>query len=262
MGKTGVVVLAAGQGKRMNSAVAKQYLLLDGKPLIYYALKAFEESPADAVVLVTGADELSYCREEIVEAFGFQKVCRIVPGGKERYHSVYAGLKALADEGFRAGRAGGAGGAISADTAGGTLRDEDIVLIHDGARPLVSSEVISRAMEGASVYGACVTAMPVKDTIKVANEAEFAESTPRRSLLWQIQTPQAFSFPLIFQAYKKLFSREEYQKEITDDAMVVETMTDRSVKLIRGDYSNMKVTTPEDMAVAEALLNFLRKDGH
>lgn len=237
MGKTGAVVLAAGQGKRMNSAVAKQFLMLDGKPVIYYALKAFEDSPVDTVILVTGEDEISYCRSEIVDAFGLKKVSLIVPGGKERYHSVYGGLCALAEEGF--------------------CGDRDIVLIHDGARPLVTNEVILRSMEGAAVYGACVAAMPVKDTIKVADEKEFAESTLKRSMLWQIQTPQAFSFPLIYDAYKKLFSREEYQKDITDDAMVVESMTDGKVKLIRGDYSNMKVTTPEDMAVAEALLKFM-----
>lgn len=237
MGKTGAVVLAAGQGKRMNSAVAKQFLMLDGKPVIYYALKTFEDSSVDTVVLVTGEDEIPYCRTEIVEAFGFKKVVRIVPGGKERYHSVYAGLCGLAEDGF--------------------CEDRDIVLIHDGARPLVTKEVILRSMEGAAAYGACVAAMPVKDTIKVADEKEFTESTPKRSLLWQIQTPQAFSFPLIYGAYKKLFSRAEYQKDITDDAMVVETMTDHRVKLIRGDYSNMKVTTPEDMAVAEALLKFM-----
>lgn len=241
MGKTGAVVLAAGQGKRMNSSVAKQFLMLDGKPVIYYALKAFEDSPVNAVVLVTGEDEIPYCRTEIVEAFGFKKVVRIVPGGKERYHSVYAGLCGLAEKGF--------------------CGDRDIVLIHDGARPLVTNEVILRSMEGAAAYGACVAAMPVKDTIKVADEKEFTESTPKRSLLWQIQTPQAFSFPLIYGAYKKLFSREEYQKDITDDAMVVETMTDYRVKLIQGDYSNMKVTTPEDMAVAEALLKFTEEKG-
>lgn len=238
MGRTGVVVLAAGQGKRMNSSVAKQYLLLDGKPVIYYALKAFEESPADAVVLVTGEEEIPYCRAEIVDAFGFKKVVRVVAGGKERYHSVRAGLVALLEDGFSA---------------------DDIVLIHDGARPLVSPGVILRTMEGASSYGACAAAMPVKDTIKIADEREFAQTTPKRSRLWQIQTPQAFSFPLIFQAYSKLFSREEYQKDITDDAMVVETMTDCRVKLVYGDYSNMKVTTPEDMAVAEALLKFTRE---
>ena len=249
MGKTGAIVLAAGQGKRMNSSVAKQFLLLDGKPLIYYSLKAFEDSPADTVVLVTGKEEMEYCRREIVEEFGFKKVSLIVPGGEERYHSVYKGLLGLSETGFHGGLK---------NSAPGGDPDRDIVLIHDGARPLVSGDIISRAMEGAAAYGACVAAMPVKDTIKVADEMEFAGSTPKRSLLWQIQTPQAFSFPLIFQAYEKLFSRKEYQKDITDDAMVVETMTDCPVKLIRGDYSNMKVTTPEDMAVAEALLQFVR----
>lgn len=249
MGKCAAIVLAAGQGKRMNSSVAKQFLLLGGKPLIYYSLKAFEESQVDTVVLVTGEEEMEYCRREIVEEYGFRKVARIVPGGTERYHSVYGGLMALSETGFR--------GDSKSPANSGVNLDRDIVLIHDGARPLVSADIISRAMDGAAAYGACAAAMPVKDTIKVANGAEFAESTPKRSLLWQIQTPQAFSFPLIFRAYEKLFSREEYQKDITDDAMVVETMTSSRVKLIRGDYTNMKVTTPEDMVVAEALLQFM-----
>lgn len=231
--KTAAIVLAAGHGKRMQSEVAKQFMELQRKPLLFYSLKAFEESTVDTVVLVTGKEEISYCQKEIVGKFGFQKVSQITAGGKERYHSVYAGLLALSENGFP---------------------PDGLVLIHDGARPLVTGEIISRAVEGAAKYGACAAAMPVKDTIKVADEDGFCAATPKRSTLWQMQTPQAFSFALILDAYKRLFSGEEYQKDVTDDAMVVETMTDSRVKLILGDYSNMKVTTPEDMAVAEALL--------
>ena len=227
MSKSAAIVLAAGQGKRMHSSVQKQFLLLDGKPLIFYGLDAFENSSVDQIVLVTGSDEISYCQTEIVEKYGFSKVTHIVAGGKERYHSVYAGLKAA--------------------------EGAEYVLIHDGARPLLTKEIISRALKGAEEYGACVAGMPVKDTIKTADSDGFVAATPDRSRLWQIQTPQAFSYQWIRQAYDKLFSREEYQQGITDDAMVLETMSSHRVKLIEGSYSNIKVTTPEDMAVAEAL---------
>ena len=229
-GKTAAVVLAAGQGKRMKSSVQKQFLELGGRPLITYALQRFEESAVDQVVLVTGKDDLEYCQKQIVEKYGFRKVTAVVPGGKERYHSVYEGLKALAGRGI------------------------SHVLIHDGARPLLTDQVIRSALDGARTYSACVIAVPVKDTIKIADEHQFAAETPKRDRLWQIQTPQAFSFPLILGAYEKLFSREEYQAGVTDDAMVVETMTDVPVRLILGDYRNIKVTTPEDMILAEAFL--------
>lgn len=227
MSKSAAIVLAAGQGKRMHSSVQKQFLLLDGKPLIFYGLDAFENSPIDQIVLVTGLDEISYCQTEIVEKYRFSKVTHIVSGGKERYHSVYEGLKAA--------------------------EGADYVLIHDGARPLLTKEIISRTLKGAEEYGACVAGMPVKDTIKTVDSDGFVAATPDRSRLWQIQTPQAFSYQWIRQAYDKLFSREEYQQGITDDAMVLETMSSHRVKLIEGSYSNIKVTTPEDMAVAEAL---------
>lgn len=225
---TTAVVLAAGQGRRMESSIQKQYMKLGDKPLIFYALNAFEKSPVDRIILVVGQGEKDYCRREIIERYGFTKVDCIVEGGKERYHSVYEGLKA----------------AVSSD----------YVLIHDGARPCVSDRVIRAAIEGAVKYRACVVGMPVKDTIKIADDGEFTAATPDRSKLWAIQTPQAFAYELILSAYKRLFESPEYQTAVTDDAMVVEQMTDDRVKLIAGAYSNIKVTTPEDIALAEALL--------
>lgn len=227
-GKTAAVVLAGGRGKRMNSDVQKQYLQLNGKPLIVYALEAFEAGPVDEVVLVTGAEDVEWAQQEIVRAYQFKKVKQVVAGGSERYHSVYEGLKVL-------------------DGCG-------IVLIHDGARPLVSPEMIGRAADAARIYGACAVGMPVKDTIKRADDDAFAVETPDRSYLWQIQTPQAFSYELVRYAYDRLMRDEASQIGITDDAMVVEQQTDRSVKLIRGSYENLKVTTPEDLILAEALL--------
>lgn len=239
--RIGAVVLAGGQGKRMHSEVQKQYMELGGRPLITYALEAFEDSAVDVVVLVTGAGEEEYARTELVAAYGFSKVKAVVAGGRERYHSVYEGLKALAS-----------GGSCDGENTGHT--GCDYVLIHDGARPLVTREMIARAIEGAKRYEACVAGMPVKDTIKIADGQSYAAGTPDRSCLWQIQTPQAFAYPLVRSAYDRLMGDESLQAGITDDAMVVESQTEHKVKLIEGSYENLKVTTPEDMVVAEALL--------
>ena len=209
MEKFTAIVLAGGTGKRMHSHIHKQYLTLAGKPVLYYALKAFEESDITDIILVTGADEEAYCKRKIIDKYHIGKVKAIVPGGVERYHSVYAGL--CAAEGA------------------------DYVLIHDGARPLVSA-----------------AGMPVKDTIKIADEDGYAKLTPERSKVWQIQTPQSFSYPLVYEAYRKMLADED--SAITDDAMVVERMTNQPVKLIEGNYRNIKITTPEDMLIAEMYL--------
>lgn len=229
--RTGAVVLAGGRGRRMCSDVQKQYLLLAGKPLIAYTLEAFEKSCVDQIVLVVGAGEEAYVHQEILASMKLKKLTAVVSGGKERHHSAYEGLKAL--EGC------------------------DYVLIHDGARPLVTGELIERAVRGAAEYGACVAGMPVKDTIKRADHDQFAVETPERSHLWQIQTPQAFSYALVRDAYDKLMADEGLQGGITDDAMVVERFADKRVKLIEGSYKNLKVTTPEDLVMAEALLKNL-----
>lgn len=226
MKRVTAIVLAAGSGKRMNSDVHKQYMMLVGKPVIYYALKAFEESEVTDIVLVTEAGEEEYCRREIVERYGIRKVSAIVEGGKERYHSVYEGLKA----------------AVGAD----------YVLIHDGARPLVTADIIARSIKAAEESLACVVGMPVKDTIKVVGEDGFAKETPNRSTLWQIQTPQSFSYALIADAYQKVIASGD--TVVTDDAMVLEKVTGQSVRVIEGSYCNIKITTPEDLMVAEAYL--------
>ena len=224
--KTTAIVLSAGSGKRMNSKVHKQYLLLKGKPVLYYSLKAFEDSRIDDIILVVGAGDIKFCHKEIVEQYGFTKVRAIVEGGKERYHSVYEGLKA----------------------AGET----DYVLIHDGARPFVNETIIERTLGAVCEYKACVVGMPVKDTIKIVDGDTFAKETPNRSNVWMVQTPQAFSYPLIYDAYTRMLADED--AAITDDAMVVERMTSYKVKLIEGSYENIKITTPEDLVIAEAYL--------
>ena len=223
------IVLAAGRGKRMRSEVPKQYLMLEDKPIIYYALKVFQESFINQVILVTAAEEIEYCRQNIVEKYKFDKVTHIVAGGKERYHSVYEGLKAA---------------------------KADYIFIHDGARPFVTEEILERAYASVCQYGACVVGMPVKDTIKIADGNCFAVSTPSRDKVWMIQTPQVFAFDVILQAYASLMEKEEelLQKsvKITNDAMAVETFTDWKVKLVEGSYENIKITTPEDLQIAKA----------
>ena len=226
--RIGAVILAGGRGSRMHSDVQKQYMLLNGRPLIAYALEAFENSCADDLVLVTGAGEADFVQTQILSKLKLKKLRAVVTGGKERYHSVYEGLKAL--------------------------KNCDYVLIHDGARPLVTEDIIGRSAKAAVQDGACVVGMPVKDTIKVSGPDNFAVSTPDRSSLWQIQTPQAFSYPLIRQAYDCLMEDPALQKGITDDAMVVERFGGARVRLVEGSYENLKVTTPEDLILAEALL--------
>ena len=230
--KTAAVVLAAGKGSRMNSDVHKQYLLLREYPVLYYSLKAFEESFVDEIVLVAGAEEIAYCQQEMVEKYGFTKVKKIVAGGKERYHSVFCGLQAL--------------------------EDCDYVFIHDGARPFVTQEILSRAYEAVKKEHACVVGMPVKDTIKLADEEGYAADTPKRDLVWMVQTPQVFDYELVKNAYATFLSRERQLLEqgikITDDAMVVETFTDTKIRLVEGSYENIKITTPEDLRIAESLL--------
>ena len=221
--KNVAIVLAAGQGKRMNSKVQKQFLLIKEKPILYYTLCAFENSELITdVILVTGKEEIEYCQKEIVEKYGFEKVRKIVAGGKERYHSVHNGIQ--------------------------SIDEAEYVFIHDGARPFVDGEIIARAYEAVAAHKACVVGMPVKDTIKIADEEGFAAQTPDRKKVWQVQTPQTFEYHLIKEAYEKLMIEEP--EGITDDAMVVESMTDYKVKLVEGSYRNIKITTPEDLDIA------------
>lgn len=232
MEKYTAIVLAAGVGKRMNSKIQKQYMLLGGKPVLFYALDAFEKSRVDEIILVVGKGEIEYCRKEIVEKYKFHKVTKIVEGGKERYHSVYEGLKAI-------------------DTA-------DYVLIHDGARPFLDQQILVHAIEAVKQYQACVVGMPVKDTIKITTEDGFSKETPERKHVWMIQTPQCFSYPLIFEAYQKMLQNED--TTITDDAMVLEKVKGLPVKMVEGSYRNIKITTPEDLLVAEAYLGDIFQD--
>lgn len=236
------ILLAAGSGSRMKSDVAKQYMLLGGKPLIWYALHTIEEaSVIDNCILVAGAEDISYVQKEIVERYGFRKVDRIVAGGAERYDSVYQALKVIGS------------GDVRVENRDG------YIFIHDGARPFLTEEILQRNFGAVAKFRACVTGMPVKDTIKIADGNSYARQTPDRSLVWQIQTPQVFESALITEAYEKLMQEKERLHaegvRITDDAMVVEKFMDMPVRLVQGSYENIKITTPEDLIIAEAFLS-------
>ena len=225
------IILAAGSGKRMGAAVAKQYLPLRGKPLMVYSLEAFDKSAVDEIILVVAPGEIPYCQKEIVDKYHIRKVTHIIEGGKERYDSVYAGLSVVSGQ---------------------------YVMIHDSARAFVTDDIIQRSMEEVERYGAIVVGMPVKDTIKIAGEKGFVSDTPDRSKVWSVQTPQCFETNLIKNAYEALMRQERIC--LTDDAMVAEQMTDVPVKLIEGSYHNIKVTTPEDLVQAEYILQSLEQE--
>lgn len=219
------IVLAGGSGKRMGSETPKQYLPLGEHCVLYEALSSFEESPlVDEIVVVCGGEDHALC-QEMTKREG-SKIRTFVTGGKERYDSVYAGLLAVSGA--------------------------EVVLIHDGARPFCDREIIARCVEGALSHGACAAGVPSKDTVKLTNEDGRVESTPDRSRVWIVQTPQAFRYDLILQAHEEL--RRGSMEGVTDDAMMVERLGLSPVYMVEGSYENIKITTPEDMAVAEAFL--------
>lgn len=229
------IILAAGKGSRMNSDVPKQYMQLLGKPVIYYAIKCFQDSFIDDIILVTS--DIEYCRSEIVDKYSFDKVRNIVAGGKERYNSVYAGLKS-------------AGGLYD------SANERFYVYIHDGARACIDESVLLECRNNVKLYSACIPAVAVKDTIKIADEEGFIGATPDRNMLMAVQTPQTFEYSLIMNAYEQLENAISGGEtgNITDDAMVAERYTNTRIKLCQGSYSNIKITTPDDIIMAEKLL--------
>lgn len=225
------VVLAGGRGKRMGSTIPKQYLQLNGFPLLYYSLKTFQESCVDQIALVCPQED-TYCKTEIVEKYGLDKVKYIVEGGAERYESVVCGLECV--------------------------KNSDYVLIHDGARPFVTQEIIHRNIQEVLQKKACITAVPSKDTVKISNGQGAVSYTPLRENVWIVQTPQTFETALIYEAYQRILMQKDVS--VTDDAMVVETVFHTPVYFVMGDYRNIKITTPEDLDVAKVYAqNFASK---
>lgn len=224
--KTIAIVPAAGAGERMGSSRKKPYLLLNHRPLLYYSLAALDNIPSIAQIIVAvSPGEEQLCQQEVTEKFPFKKSIQIIPGGKSRQESVSRLLERVPD-------------------------DARQVLIHDGARPLITPELIKQAIAETMVWKATVLAVPVKDTIKSANDTLQIEKTFSREQLWAIQTPQTFESSVIREAHQRA-RQEDFSG--TDDAALVERMGVR-VKIIMGAYDNIKITTAEDLIVAEALL--------
>ncbi|GAB7387322.1 2-C-methyl-D-erythritol 4-phosphate cytidylyltransferase [Bacillaceae bacterium] len=221
--KVGVVIAAAGQGKRMGAGKNKLFLPLAGRPVFVHTVELFVScSLFREIVIVVSEGDVEEVRR-MLRTHGLEKVTLAV-GGNERQHSVYAGLNAL--------------------------READVVLVHDGARPFVRVRDIERLLAALATSEAAILAVPVKDTIKVVSGDRFVEETPARESLWAVQTPQAFRLSVLLEAHRRA-RREGFLG--TDDASLVERLGVR-VKVIEGDYENIKLTTPDDLSLAEAIL--------
>lgn len=232
MGKVTAIIPAAGQGKRMGSRINKQYLCLSGLPILLHTLRVFEEVAAiDEIMVVAAPGEEDFCRDNIITKYGLKKVSKVITGGQERQQSVYNALQAVSS-------------------------DVELVLIHDGARPLVDEGIIHRVLDGVRRFGAVTCGVPVKDTIKMVDEKGFVTSTLERSCLWSIQTPQGFRLGLLQEAHNQAL---EVGFVGTDDAMLVEKIGE-AVIVVPGSYDNIKVTTPEDLVAAEGITARRRAD--
>lgn len=225
------IILAAGKGNRMKAGINKQFLLLRDRPIIAHAIEAFQQCDLiDEIIIVTAEEEIQYFQTHILDSYRFNKVKKLVAGGLERQQSAYNGILAISS-------------------------DSEIVLIHDGARPFVSKQTISDCIEAAKQYGAASAGMPSKDTIKLVNETDVVTSTPPRDRVWLTQTPQAFRTDLIKKAHQKALDQGI---SATDDAMLVELMG-KPVRMVAADYNNIKITTPEDLIIAEQIINIINK---
>ena len=218
------IVLAGGRGKRMNYHKSKQFIEIKGKPVLVYTLEKFIYNKSiDEVILVLPEDEVDYCKKEVLQKYSL-KVDRIVIGGKERQDSVFNALEAM--------------------------EKANIVLIHDGARPFISEKIIEEGIKYANIYGAAAPGVTPKDTIKIKNEDNISVDTPHRNTLVAVQTPQCFKYDEIYQCHRKI---KEENAIVTDDTSVVERYGHK-VYLYEGDYTNIKITTPEDLILAERLI--------
>jgi len=228
-----VIVLSAGSGSRMKSNIAKQYMMLNNKIILSYSLDTFEkDDEISDIVIVASESDIDMVNKDIVSKYGYKKISAVVAGGKERYESVYNGLKAIA----------------------GNKTTPDYVMIHDGARPFISKEVTDRLKYAVVENEACIPAVKSKDTIRISDDDGYVKMTPKRDNVWNVQTPQTFDYPGLKQAFDTYMSDISLYGAVTDDAMVWELVTGKTVKIVEGDYNNIKITTPEDIAVAEGIL--------
>ncbi len=225
--KIDVLIPAAGAGHRMETSIKKPYLILDDKPILSHTIDLFENNSAiDEIYVIVDKSDFDICNETAIIPYHYKKVRELISGGETRQSSVFNGLCALSD-------------------------DVEYVIVHDGVRPFLDEKIIFECLVASEKWGAAVSAVPVKDTIKVANEDHFIDHTPDRNRLWHVQTPQVFRKSLLLEAYKTAL-----QTGITasDDAALVEKLGN-PVKLVLGSYKNIKLTTPEDMQIAEVWHN-------
>ncbi|SHE82076.1 2-C-methyl-D-erythritol 4-phosphate cytidylyltransferase [Desulforamulus putei] len=226
MGNVIAVIPAAGVGSRMGTNIKKQYLNLMDRPVLAHTLGVLEECPdITGIVLVVAPGEEALCKKMVLHGKEFTKIMAVVPGGDHRQTSVYNGLAVLPET-------------------------TELVVIHDGARPLVQTGEINRVIREARAIGAAALAVPVKDTVKVVNDQGLVVYTPPRETLWAVQTPQVFRYELIMKAHR---AAKETGIFATDDCALVEALG-RPVRLVPGSYENIKITTPEDLVLAEAFL--------
>lgn len=220
-----VVIVSAGRGSRMKSDINKQFLKIGGKEVIAHTVERFYNNKnIGEIIIVVREDEKEFFQENIINKYGYKNI-KIAFGGKERQDSVYNGLKEVD-------------------------KNCGIVLIHDGARPFVTNEIIEKSIKCAQKYNCAIVGIPVKDTIKIVNENNDVCNTPNRNTLWSIQTPQVFEYSLIMKAHEKAKDDKYYG---TDDSMLIEYLG-YNVKVVEGSYDNIKITTPEDLKVAEEIL--------
>jgi len=225
--RTLAIILAGGAGKRMGAATNKQFLLIDNKPIIVHTLQLFEDCRSvDDIYLVVNKKDLPLIQEQILETYRFKKLMKLVIGGRLRQDSVRNGLEAIENP-------------------------CDIVIIHDGARPLISPSFIEKSISLMEVFDAVIPALPVQDTIKVVSKEGFVVKTLERDALWHIQTPQTFKYELIMKAYRNGMAKKLYGY---DDATFVEHLG-KKIKVIEGSPYNIKITTPEDLVIARGILS-------
>ena len=220
------IIVAAGKGMRMQDPVRKQYLRLGGRPIVSHTLMAVDGCDLiRSIILVIPPEDEDFCRQKIVSPLNLHKQIQLVAGGAQRQDSVFNGLSAINDK-------------------------ESPVAIHDGVRPFVTAEQISQCIQTAKETGACIMGIPVLDTVKRADGQQRVAETLDRSALWLSQTPQVFDFHIIHRAH--IIARQEaYQG--SDDSLLVERLGYK-VKIIPGTQSNIKITTPEDLLIGEAIL--------
>jgi len=226
-----VLIPAAGSGRRMGTATSKQYLQLQGKPLLAHTIALFDQHPlVEAIYPIIPASDVACCQHDILDRFHFKSVRRLIAGGNERQDSVRNGLAAVIEDGYD--------------------QPKRPILIHDGARPLFNSDLLRGLLDSIATNGACIIAVPAKDTIKQVIQGRIVDSLPRDQL-WQAQTPQGFHFEILNRAFHQ---QDSSNAPATDDAALV-AAAGYPVQVLIGEDRNLKITTPADLLIAAALLD-------